>query len=74
LSRNVKDDEEKHLMDAKAFMTTLLVSDFPDCSGWKERCLAVKNMLAKYDNTEGSTAEEKQVYEMVEDIKKAIEK
>ena len=28
----------------------------------------------QYDNTEGGTAEEKQVYEMVEDIKKAIEK
>ena len=58
LSRNVKDDEEKHLMDAKAFMTTLLVSDFPDCSEWKERCVAVKNMLAKYDNTEGNDAVE----------------
>lgn len=58
LSRNVKDDEEKHLMDAKAFMTTLLISDFPDCSEWKERCLAVKNMLAKYDNTEGNDAVE----------------
>ena len=58
LSRNVKDDEEKHLMDAKAFMMTLLVSDFPDCSGWKEKCLAVKNMLAKYDNTEGNDAVE----------------
>lgn len=58
LSRNVKDDEEKHLMDAKAFMTSLLVSDFPDCSEWKERCLAVKNMLAKYDNTEGNDAVE----------------
>lgn len=58
LSRNVKDDEEKHLMDAKAFMTTLLVSDFPACSEWKERCLAVKNMLAKYDNTEGNNAVE----------------
>ncbi len=58
LSRNVKDDEEKHLMDAKAFMTTLLVANFPDCSEWKERCLAVKNMLAKYDNTEGNDAVE----------------
>lgn len=45
-------------MDAKAFMTTLLVAEFPDCSEWKERCLAVKNMLAKYDNTEGNDAVE----------------
>lgn len=58
LSRNVKDDEEKHLMDANTFMTTLLVADFPDCSEWKERCLAVKDMLAKYDNTEGNDAVE----------------
>ena len=47
-----------YLMDAKAFMTTLLAADFPDCSEWKERCLAVKNMLAKYDNTEGNDAVE----------------
>ena len=58
LSRNVKDDEEKHLIDAKAFMTSLLASDFPDCSEWKERCLMVKDMLAKYDNTEGNDAVE----------------
>ena len=58
LSRNVKDDEEKHLIDAKAFMTSLLASDFPDCSEWKERCLMVKEMLAKYDNTEGNDAVE----------------
>lgn len=58
LSRNVKDDEEKHLIDAKAFMTSLLVADFPDCSEWKEKCLAVKEMLANYDNTEGNDAVE----------------
>lgn len=58
LSRNVKDDEEKHLIDAKAFMTSLLASDFPDCLEWKERCLMVKDMLAKYDNTEGNDAVE----------------
>ncbi len=58
MSRNVKDDEEKHLIDAKAFMTTLMASDFPDCAAWKERCLAVKNMLARYDNTEGNDAVE----------------
>jgi len=58
MSRNVKDDEEKHLMDAKAFMTMLLASDFPDCSQWKERCLAVKNLLARHDNTDGNNAVE----------------
>ena len=58
LSRNVKDDEEKHLMDAKDFMNMLLATDFPDCKEWKDRCLAVKEILAKYDNTEGNDAVE----------------
>lgn len=58
LSRNVKEDEEKHLIDAKDFMTNLLAADFPDCSDWKRRCLAVKQMLEKYDNTEGNDAVE----------------
>lgn len=58
LSRNVKDDEEKHLIDARDFMVSLLATDFPDCTEWKRRCLAVKDMLAKYDNTEGNDAVE----------------
>ena len=58
LSRDVKDDEEKHLVDAKEFLEYLLKEDFPDYSEWKNRCLAVKNLLAKYDNTEGNDAME----------------
>ena len=58
LSRNVKDDEEKHLMDAKDFMGTLMEKELPDYSEWKKRCLAVKELLAKYDNTEGNDAVE----------------
>jgi acetolactate synthase-1/2/3 large subunit len=58
LSRNVKDDEEKHLMDARDFMKYLATKDFPDCSEWKKRCLAVKELLAKHDNTEGNDAVE----------------
>jgi len=56
LSRDVKENEEKHLMDAKAFMAMLLTSDFPDCKQWKAKCLAVKELLAKYDNTQGNDA------------------
>ena len=56
LSRNVKDDEEKHLTDAKTFMASLLDSDFPDCSEWKKRCLAVKDLLSDYDSTDGNRA------------------
>ena len=58
LSRNVKDDEEKHLMDARDFMMYLEKKEFPDYSEWKRRCLAVKELLAKYDNTEGNDAAE----------------
>ncbi len=58
LSRNVKDDEEKHLMDAKDFMASLMEKDLPDYTEWKKRCLAVKELLAKYDNTEGNDAVE----------------
>lgn len=58
LSRDVKDDEEKHLVDAKKFLEYLLNEDFPDYFEWKNRCLAVKNLLAKYDNTEGNDAME----------------
>lgn len=58
LSRNVKEDEEKHLMDARDFMKYLEKKDFPDYSEWKKRCMAVKELLAKYDNTEGNDAVE----------------
>lgn len=58
MSRNVKDDEEKHLMDAKDFMLSLLATDFPDCTEWKKRCLSVKELLEKHDNTEGNDAVE----------------
>ena len=58
LSRDVKDDEEKHLVDANEFLEYLLKEDFPDYSEWKKRCIAVKHLLAKYDNTEGNDAME----------------
>ena len=56
LSRNIKDDEEKHLVDAKDFLLTLINSNFPDCTEWKKRCLKIKDILSKYDNTEGNNA------------------
>lgn len=56
LSRNIKDDEEKHLMDANDFMRLLLKADFHDCTKWKQCCLRVKDLLSKYDNSEGNNA------------------
>lgn len=58
LSRNVKEDEEKHLMEARDFLKYLEKKEFPDYSEWKKRCMAVKDLLAKYDNTEGNDAVE----------------
>ncbi len=59
LSRDVKEGEEKHLMDAKDFMEYLMNLDFPDFSHWKARCMEVKSLLDGYDNTEGNDIIEK---------------
>lgn len=59
LSRDVKENEEKHLMDAKDFMEYLLAKDFPDFSEWKARCMEAKALLDGYDNTEGNDLVEK---------------
>lgn len=59
LSRDVKEGEEKHLMDAKDFMEYLLAKDFPDFSEWKSRCMKAKSLLDGYDNTEGNDLVEK---------------
>lgn len=54
LSRNVKDDEEKHLMDAVDFMRYLLSQNFPDYRQWKDRCLKAAQMLDSVDDTDGN--------------------
>lgn len=59
LSRDVKEGEEKHLMDAKDFMEYLMNLDFPDFGQWKARCMEVKSLLDGYDNTEGNDIIEK---------------
>lgn len=56
LSKTIKDNEEKHLEDAKEFMESLLETDFPNCIEWKNRCLAIRELLASYDKTEGNYA------------------
>ena len=60
LSRNVKDDEEKHLMDVADYMRELLQrKDIPDYSAWLAKCLRAKELLSKYDRVEGNEAIEK---------------
>ncbi len=59
LSRNIKDDEVKYQLDAKAFMTELLGEDIPDYSQWKKQCLEAKAILDKCDKVDGNYAVEK---------------
>lgn len=59
LSRNIKADEEKHLMDASEFMRDMLSKDFPDCSEWRNRCLKAKGVLDGRDNVVGNNVIEK---------------
>lgn len=59
LSRNIKDNEEKRLMDAKDFMKMLLEEDIPDYSEWFDKCKKVKEVLDGIDNVDGNLAIEK---------------
>lgn len=54
LSRNIKPDEEKHLIDAKDFMQLLLDEDIPDYAQWRSRCLEAKEILEEYDKEVGN--------------------
>lgn len=59
LSRNIKVDEEKYLIDAADFMKMLLAEDIPDYSEWRNKCLQVKELFADYDREEGNLVVEK---------------
>ena len=59
LSRDIKADEEKHLMDAKDFMERLLQEEIPDYTEWRRDCLKAKELLVDYDKTIGNLAIEK---------------
>ncbi len=59
LSRNIKDDENKHHMDARDFMRMLLLEDVGDYSVWKEQCLEAKEVLSVFDKQPGNQAVEK---------------
>ena len=56
LSRTVKDDEQKYLMDACEFMQSLLKEDVPDYSEWHHRCFEAKKLLEHYDSEVGNKA------------------
>ena len=54
LARQIKDDEEKYFMDAKAFMEQLVLEDVPNYSEWWDKCSKAKELLEGYDDTEGN--------------------
>lgn len=58
LSRNVKPDEEKYLIDARDFMRMLLEENISNYVQWKDRCLEAKKILEKYDKEVGNLAVE----------------
>lgn len=49
LSRSVKEDEVKYLIDAKEFMTKLLDEDIPKYTMWRKSCLEAKHILENED-------------------------
>ena len=59
LSRNIKNDEEKHLIDAGDFLNKLLSEDIPDYSEWNNKCFEVKSLLEPYDKNLGNLCIEK---------------
>ncbi len=59
LSRCVKEDEEKHLMDAKDFMEKLLEEDAPLFTSWKIKCRKVAKLLENTDKETGNLVIEK---------------
>lgn len=59
LSRNIKDDEEKHLIDAKEFIQNLLNEDIPSYEEWNKKCFEAKELLEPFDKDLGNLCIEK---------------
>ena len=59
LARCIKNDEEKHLVDAKRFMRALLQEDIPCYTEWKSKCLEAAKLLEGEDISVGNLAVEK---------------
>lgn len=59
LSRDIKSDEEKYLIDAKEFLRKLLTEEIPDYSEWHSACMAARDVLAPYDRNLGNYCIEK---------------
>lgn len=54
LSRQIKKDEEKYLIDAKEFINKLLKEKVPDYTEWNAKCLKLRDRLEGHDDTLGN--------------------
>ncbi len=54
LSRNIKEDEAKYLMDAGDFLRRLLSEDVPLYEKWNRACFAAKELLEPFDKEVGN--------------------
>jgi len=59
LSRDVKADEEKYLIDAKEFLIKLMAEDIPEYTEWNQKCFEAKRILEPYDKDLGNKCIEK---------------
>ncbi len=59
LSRQIKEDEEKYLIDAKEFMLKLLEEDIPQYSEWSDKCFQLRDYLEGIDDEIGNLAVKK---------------
>ncbi len=59
LSRNIKENEEKHLKDAREFLGDLLNEEIPFYEEWYSACLNAKRLLEPYDKNLGNVCIEK---------------
>lgn len=59
LSRNIKDDEEKYLIDARDFLLRLMDEDIPDYTEWNDKCFEAKRILEPFDKEIGNYCIEK---------------
>jgi acetolactate synthase-1/2/3 large subunit len=54
LSRQIKEDEEKHLIDAKEFILKLLEEDIPQYAEWHQKCFRLRDFLEGMDDELGN--------------------
>lgn len=59
LSRDIKEGEEKYLMDADAFLRQLIDEEIPEYIDWNNSCFETKELLESFDKDLGNICVEK---------------